>query len=277
FSWSLVEITRSKSETLGLIALAFAQSQPGGIVVVDGVKTDGIESVLKQCKGIFAVENTVAKSHGKLFWMIRPDTLPAQSQAWQKALVPVLNGDGFWTAAGMFSSEQIDKGSALLAGHLDDRIKGAVADLGAGWGWLAAQAIKSDNLKTIDLFEAEKTALDAAKLNVADPRAQFHWSNVSTLADAGQYDTVICNPPFHQGRAAEPAIGIEFIRKAAQILKPNGSLWLVANRQLPYEAALEQNFSHWKLLEQTNVFKAIHAVKPLSASARQRRANAVKP
>ncbi|MFT5159975.1 MAG: 16S rRNA (guanine1207-N2)-methyltransferase, partial [Paracoccaceae bacterium] len=163
FSWSLVEITRSKSETLGLIALAFAQSQPGGIVVVDGVKTDGIESVLKQCKGIFAVENTVAKSHGKLFWMIRPDTLPAQSQAWQKALVPVLNGDGFWTAAGMFSSEQIDKGSALLAGHLDDRIKGAVADLGAGWGWLAAQAIKSDNLKTIDLFEAEKTALDAAK------------------------------------------------------------------------------------------------------------------
>ncbi|MFT5159206.1 MAG: 16S rRNA (guanine1207-N2)-methyltransferase [Paracoccaceae bacterium] len=97
------------------------------------------------------------------------------------------------------------------------------------------------------------------------------------MADAGQYDTVICNPPFHQGRAAEPAIGIEFIRKAAQILKPNGSLWLVANRQLPYEAALEQNFSHWKLLEQTNVFKAIHAVKPLSASARQRRANAVKP
>jgi 16S rRNA (guanine1207-N2)-methyltransferase len=277
FVLSIIEITRSKSETLGLIAAAFKETTPGGFIVVDGAKTDGIESVLKRCKSQAPIDHLVAKSHGKLFCMTRPDQTPPVINDWYSALALAPNRDKFATAAGMFSPEQIDKGSAMLAAHFDARIKGLVADLGAGWGWLTDAALKSGNITSIDLFEAEKTALDAAKLNIPDPRAQFFWADICTLQDKGKYDVVICNPPFHQSRAAEPAIGIDFIRKAAQILKPNGNLWLVANRQLPYEAALDQNFSHWKTLEETNIFKAVLATKPLSISARQRRANGVKP
>ena len=50
---------------------------------------------------------------------------------------------------------------------------------------------------------------------------------------------MIMNPPFHQGRAAEPDLGAAFIAAAARILKPHGRLMMVANRQLPYEAALD--------------------------------------
>ncbi|NOX73464.1 MAG: class I SAM-dependent methyltransferase [Alphaproteobacteria bacterium] len=276
YAAALVQITRSKAETLALIANALEVTAVGGVVIVDGAKTSGIESVLKQCKARLPIGGVVAKSHGKLFWMIRPQVLPEDVVNLQNALALTTNKDGFLTAAGMFSPAHVDHGSALLAAHFDGRIKGRVADLGAGWGWLAVQALSAGDIGAIDLFEAEKTALNAAAANISDPRAHIHWQDVRSLKSATPYDHVICNPPFHQGRAAEPAIGVDFIRKAAEILKPNGMLWLVANRQLPYEAALDQNFSHWKYLEKTSAFKAILASKPRSPSARTKWAGGTK-
>jgi 16S rRNA (guanine1207-N2)-methyltransferase len=50
------------------------------------------------------------------------------------------------------------------------------------------------------------------------------------------------NPPFHAGRAAEPAIGQGMILAACRALKPGGRLYLVANRHLPYEQVLAKEF-----------------------------------
>ena len=76
------------------------------------------------------------------------------------------------------------------------------------------------------------------------------------------YDAVIANPPFHQGRAAEPDLGAAFIAAAARILKPSGRLLLVANRQLPYEAAVAAAFRHWEKLAEDGVYKVIQAERP---------------
>ena len=270
-SLALVEITRSKAETLGLVAQAMAVVPPGGTIVVDGDKTDGIESVLKHCRQILAVSDVVSKSHGKLFWMARPAALPDGLADWQQAASPTPNAAGFITAPGMFSPDKIDAGSALLAAEFDTRMKGSVADLGAGWGWLAAQALSHDDVTRVDLFEAEKTALDAARQNLPDARARFFWQDVSTLKPATPYDQVIANPPFHQSRAADPSLGVAFIFKAADILSPKGQFWLVANRQLPYEAALDAAFGHVKPLGQTPHFKLYLATKPRAAAARSKR------
>ena len=81
------------------------------------------------------------------------------------------------------------------------------------------------------------------------------------------YHTVICNPPFHQGRKADPAIGISFIEAAARIMKPSGQFLMVANRQLPYEAAMEMHFKSWEILEQDRAFKIIRARRPLKRQA----------
>jgi 16S rRNA (guanine1207-N2)-methyltransferase len=62
--------------------------------------------------------------------------------------------------------------------------------------------------------------------------------SVSTAA----LDTVVTNPPFHAGRAADPDLGRAFIAAAAAMLKPGGQLWLVANRHLPYETAMAAQF-----------------------------------
>jgi 16S rRNA (guanine1207-N2)-methyltransferase len=50
------------------------------------------------------------------------------------------------------------------------------------------------------------------------------------------------NPPFHDGRAADPGIGHAMIRAASAALKPSGQLFMVANRGLPYELPMKAGF-----------------------------------
>ena len=54
---------------------------------------------------------------------------------------------------------------------------------------------------------------------------------------------------------------LAFIAAAAEALKPGGVLWLVANRQLPYEEALGANFASVRIAAQRDGFKVVEAVK----------------
>ncbi len=270
FVFTLVQITRSKAETLGLIGTALSATSPGCQIAVDGSKTDGIESVLKQCKKHLQVDLVVSKSHGKLFTVTTPTEPPSEIVNWINQCAPVKKKAGFYTAPGMFSPDKIDTGSELLAKHFRKSLSGYVADFGAGWGWLASQALSAGKIRQLDLYEAEKTALDVAKLNITDTRVRFFWEDVTKIKAGPRYDAIICNPPFHQSRKAEPGLGLTFIQSAAGCLEPNGVLWMVANRQLPYEVGLGQYFGKWTVLEETHHFKAIMATKPLAAKTRNR-------
>ena len=261
-SMVIVELTRSKAETLANIATGYGILEPGGTLVVDGMKTDGIESILNAVKKLLPVEGTLPKAHGKVFWLTKTDT-PPEFADWAKALTPARNAEGYFTAAGMFSPDAADAGSALLAGKMGDRLKGKGADLGAGWGWLARQALDSNAaITSLALYEAENTALACARRNITDPRAEFHWADVCSLTGPSDHDFVVMNPPFHQSRKAEPELGRQFIHTAAKLLHAKGSLWMVANRQLAYEAALTAHFHTWEYLEQSPGFKCVRATRP---------------
>lgn len=258
----IVELTRSKAESLANIAVGYRLLESGGTLVVDGLKTDGIESVLKAVRKILPVEGTLSKAHGKVFWL-RKDGMPSEFTDWARALKPALNAAVCYTAAGMFSPDDADAGSVLLSAQLGGRLKGKGADLGAGWGWLARQALDGNpDIATLALYEAEHAALACARRNVTDPRAEFHWADVCTLSAASDNDFIVMNPPFHQSRKAEPQLGREFIQTAARMLQPKGTLWMVANRQLAYESALDAHFRSWEYLEQTPGFKCIRATRP---------------
>ena len=59
---------------------------------------------------------------------------------------------------------------------------------------------------------------------------------------AAVMDAVVMNPPFHEGRKADPELGQAFIEAAAGMLGAKGKLYMVANRHLPYEETLERLF-----------------------------------
>lgn len=254
YAAALVCVTRSKVETRGLIADA-AQRAP--LVLVDGQKTDGIESHLKDIKKRATVVSVVSKAHGKLFAF--------RDGAFADWDAPAKVVDGFQTVPGVFSSDGIDPASQMLAAHLPEKLPNRIADLGAGWGYLATQILLRDSVKEVHLVEAEHAALDCARRNVTDPRAQFHWADATQFTLPTGLDAVVMNPPFHPSRAADPKLGQAFIANAARILAPHGKLWMVANRHLPYEAEAQSRFAQVTEIAGDNRFKVLLAEKPRRA------------
>jgi 16S rRNA (guanine1207-N2)-methyltransferase len=228
------------------IADALARVKAGGLVLVAGSKVNGMDSLRRKLAGMVPLAGSLAKYHGIAFWFPRAAEMAAVAGALAPGALPLVDGR-FRTAPGMFSPDHADPGSRLLVAHLPDDISGDVADFGAGWGYLAAELLsRSDAVSRIDLYEADFEALEAARGNLAAVRSSaktgFFWSDLLSEPVERRYDFIVMNPPFHTGRAAEAAIGQGMILAAARALKPGGRLYLVANRQLPYEQLLAGEF-----------------------------------
>jgi 16S rRNA (guanine1207-N2)-methyltransferase len=266
-AWAMLCLPRSREEGRDLLARLCQRLEPGAPVVIDGQKTDGIETMLRDIRARLPVEGPISKGHGKIFWFPAPG--PALFADWLAAPRPVVMADGtqMETVPGLFSADGIDPGSALLAGHLGPAVSGRVVDLGAGWGYLSAVlCARAPGLRELHLIESDARALDCARRNVPDPRARFHWAD-ATRPPALAADWVVMNPPFHLGRAPVPQLGAAFIAAAAQLLVPQGRLLLVANRHLPYEAALTQHFARFAAVEENGAFKVILAEAPRKGPA----------
>ena len=259
FSASLVCLPRAKALAKALIATALDLTD--GPVVIDGVKTDGIDSLYKDLRKRINVSGPISKAHGKLFWMSGGSE---QIADWKQGNLQ--NAGEFVTAPGIFSADSIDPASQLLAESLPEYLGKHIADLGAGWGYLAARLLPMDGVKSLDLIEADYIALTCARSNVTDPRARFHWDDALHWVPENRIDTVVMNPPFHSGRTSDPEIGRNFIRAAARMLTPSGNLWMVANRHLAYETTLNECFAHVEERPGDNKFKILHASRPSRAA-----------
>lgn len=257
FAAALVCLPRAKAAAHALIAQAMGAVVPGGPILVDGQKTDGIESVLRDCRAAgLAPGPALSKAHGKAFGL----TAGPAPEGWAATLTPVEGG--FQILPGVFSADGPDRGSMLLAAALPARLGPKVADLGAGWGYLSRAVLARDGVKRLDLVEAEADALTCARLNIMDDRARFHWADVAGFRPENLVETVVCNPPFHTGRDADPGVGLAFIRAARAMMAPDAALWLVANRHLPYDAALVEAFVEVQDIGQDPAFRVIRATKP---------------
>ena len=255
YAAAIVCLPRSREAARALIAQAAAEVAPGGWIAVDGQKTDGIDTALKDLRGRVDLSESLSKAHGKLASF----QAGADLSDWRATPHQV---EGFQTLPGIFSADGPDPGSILLAAALPAKLGGKIADLGAGWGFLAAEILKRPGVKKLDLVEAEADALDCARVNVADPRARFHWADATSWRPETLLDAVVMNPPFHTRRAAHPALGAAFIRAARRMLAPDGSLWLVANRHLPYDAVLSDCFLEVRDVAGGSGFRVIQAIKP---------------
>lgn len=251
---ALVVVPRSKSLARSLIAQAAAQAP---LVIVDGQRTDGIDSLFKDMRKRIGDIPSLPKAHGRLFWFESPGALPE----WEAE--PAVGAHGYVTQPGVFAEAGPDKGSVLLLAALPAKLPRRIADLGAGWGYLSAEVLKRyADIATLDLVEAEALALDCARQNVTDPRARFHWADATRWDSDAPYDAVVSNPPFHTSREGDPGLGQAFIAAAARLLTPQGHLWLVANRHLPYESTLSDHFIRVEETGGDGAFKVFHAHRP---------------
>ncbi|MGC9417703.1 MAG: class I SAM-dependent methyltransferase [Rhodovulum sp.] len=259
FAGAVISIPRSKALARAWLAEALTLAG-GGPVIVDGAKTDGVDSLLKACRAAgCAVTAPFAKAHGKCFAVTGdPDALAD----WRPGAGELIEGR-YRTAPGVFSADGVDRGSALLLAALPAKLKGRIADLGAGWGYIAGESLAAHpEIVEMHLVEADHAALDCARSNVPDPRARFHWADATTFEAATALDVVLANPPFHISRAGDPALGRAFLAAAARLLAPHGQAFVVANRHLPYERDLAGLFAEVHEIGGDAGFKVLRAMRP---------------
>lgn len=264
--------TRQREESRALFAQALSLAGNDGIVVASVPNAEGAKTAEADLARLAGGVACLSKHKCRVFWTA-PGSTPdgALLAEWLALDAPTRTLDGrFSTRRGLFAWDRVDTASALLADALPATLAGRVADLGAGFGYLACELLaRCGGVTAVDLYEAEARALEPARANLDAAMARagravpasVRWHDVMHGIDTG-YDVVVANPPFHQGRAEDPSLGRAFIAAAAAGLAGHGSFWMVANRHLAYESTLDACFANVRTVVERDGFKVVEAREP---------------
>lgn len=253
------------------LARGYDHLAPGGILMVSQHNDAGSKRCQQHLVEVAREVQAMSKHHSRVCWAVKDDAKPwkvSLLEQWRQGATMRRILDGrFWSRPGLFSWNRIDEGSALLAQHLPATLSGSVADLGSGWGFLSDHLLRNcHDIDTLDIYDADADSFECARRNLGiiptRVKARPHWQDVTAGLGSARFDAIVMNPPFHEGKHADALIGMKFIAAAAQALRADGQLWLVANRQLPYENLLGETFTKVDKIVETGAFKVLHATQP---------------
>lgn len=208
--------------------------------------------------GLAVEEET--RAHYRICRAARPAALEGIDAAILEGAPRFVENIGLWSQPGIFAWDRIDPGSRLLVETLPP-LSGRGADLGAGTGYLSRAVLASPAVESLDLVDLDRRAVAAARRNVEDACTRFHWRDAAQPLPLADLNFVVTNPPFHRDGAEDRALGFAVARQAAQILRPGGQLWLVANQHLPYAAVLREVFAEVRVAAQDRDYRVLHAVR----------------
>jgi 16S rRNA (guanine1207-N2)-methyltransferase len=240
------------------LATALQALAPGGWLIALGPKDKGGSRIRKELEAFGCAVAEESKNHWRICRTARPNKLAGVDQALEDGAPRFDEAMGLWTQPGIFSWDRIDEGSALLIEALPP-LSGHGVDLGCGLGLITRAVLENADVSAVEAVELDARALAAARRNIADPRAHFHWLDVRAGLSFSGFDFVVMNPPFHSGGADDVALGRAFVQQARKVLRPGGELWMVANRHLPYEAELALLFSKVDEMTKSARFKVVRA------------------
>ncbi|MFC3068626.1 class I SAM-dependent methyltransferase [Phenylobacterium soli] len=241
-----------------VLARLLAALAPGAPLTVLAPKDKGGSRLKKELEAFGCAVSETGRQHQRICQTRRPDA-PAGLEAAIAAGAPRWSEElGLWTQPGVFSWDRPDPGTRQLLAVLPP-LAGQGADLGCGLGVLARAVLAAPAVTRLDLIDIDARAIAAARRNVEDPRAHFHWADARLAPELAGLDFVVMNPPFHDRGLEDRELGQGFIRRAHQVLRPSGVVFLVANRHLPYEAVLNGLFSRVTARGEAAGFKVYEA------------------
>lgn len=231
--------------------------RPGGTCFLAGANDAGAKSAARLLERHFGYVKTLDQRRGhRLVSAVRPQTLapvpeelhsPFFDSGYFHIVNTCVHGHDIplHTRPGVFSWQHVDEATALLADYLGINVGERVLDLGCGAGLLGIVAARLSETGAVHLVDADSEAVRCANATSAAMHLTNAVAMVSDVADAVRgelYDVVVTNPPFHIGKHTDLAVPRQFIRDAFQVLRPGGRLLLVANRTLPYERVIAEQF-----------------------------------
>lgn len=255
-----IALPKNMVEARYFMALALRAAAQGALICAAAMNDAGGNRIAKMMAefGLSGVQS-YSKHKGRVCWS-RLDSADqtALDQAMTAGAPQLCEGTGFYSQPGVFGWDKIDAGSALLLDCLPEGLKGKGADFGCGYGYLSAALLKRFAAISLIAIDEDARAIAACAQNA--PQAEMLWADIAQDDLPQRLDFIVMNPPFHQGKGQDIALGQRFIARAAQSLKKKGVLYMVANAHLPYEGVLAQHFFACEKLHEGQGFKVYKAV-----------------
>ncbi len=244
-----------------VLAQALRVLRPGRRLLALAPKDKGGARLRKALEAFGCEVIEDARRHHRFCSGTRPDTLHGLDAAIAAGAPRIVEDLGVWSQPGVFSWDRLDPGSARLI-ELLPPLSGKGADLGCGVGLLATAVLASRAVTALTCVDIDRRAVACARHNLDDPRVAIVQADVRRMDDdLSGLDFVVMNPPFHDGGHEDRDLGVAFVETAARCLRRGGSCWLVANRHLPYEAALGRLFASVAVKADAGGYKIIEARK----------------
>jgi len=236
----------------GLHVAAYAL-KPGGCLYIVGAKDRGVLSMAKRMQSLFGNMETLEISKGQ-----RVICSHMENNSLTNEFPNLLSTT--------FAEGKLDEGTRLLIEALEVHATDIALDIGCGAGYIGMHIARLASKGHVTMVDASLATVDAARRMVE----QSGLTNVQVLASDGtqalqgqRFDLVVTNPPFHLGGIQTTEIGERFIREAAQVLRPRGRLYLVANRFLKYEPRLQTCFQSVGEVGGNTRYKVLRAMNPI--------------
>jgi 16S rRNA (guanine1207-N2)-methyltransferase len=144
---------------------------------------------------------------------------------------------------GVFSSRELDPGSALLIQNLGLAPTDRVLDVGCGWGAVGVAAAKSAREGHVVLTDVNRRAARLARQNLVRNRVRNAEVRVGPFFEPvpdERFDVIATNPPYRIGREQI----LRLLAEAPDHLSPGGRLLLVGKGSTGirfYQQWLEQH------------------------------------
>ncbi|MHA2789224.1 class I SAM-dependent methyltransferase [Corynebacterium sp. S7] len=169
--------------------------------------------------------------------------------------------DGLVAVGGVFSGAREDFGGQLLAQVVVDKrtAPGTVLDLGCGNGSVAKRVLEAYPDARVVATDADADAVNSARATLGE-RAEVTWDDAGAQLEP-DFDTVLLNPPFHEGTSVDATLVQYLLDAAKRLLKPGGQLYLVHNSHLRYRPEIEARFERVTEEARNQKFTVMRGVK----------------
>lgn len=269
-----IRIPKERLAILQLIADAFRILRVGGSCYIAGATNEGIKTAAGTLERVFGSERTLERDSGhRLLVATKRDASPREPSELDS---PYLDPDTFHeydaelagrtlrvsTRPGVFSFDHLDEATAILSTVMEVRAGEHVLDIGCGAGALGTLAGLQNGDARVLMLDADVEAVRSAERTARMAglaNAEARTSDVGAAVRGERFDVVVTNPPFHVGKATDLNVPMQFIRDAWDALQPGGRMYLVANRTLPYERAVEARFGAVETVHDGVRFKVLKA------------------
>lgn len=263
FDTVVIFFPKAKALAPYLFNLAGRHLALGGQLLVVGENKGGIKSLAKLLPDYFSAPIKLDNARHCLLYssnliqsapeIVLTDWVSQYTIDTPKGAISICN------LVGVFSDKRLDLGTELLLANLP-RLKGRVLDFGCGAGVITAALLMEQAELQLECVDINAMALASCELTLAanGMTAKVYPSDGISQTE-GKFDSIISNPPFHDGLVSTTDIAEQFVANSVAKLTQNGQWHIVANRHLPYADTIERHFKQFSVTAENNKYKVYSA------------------